>query len=69
MAFYTFNKKILAATHAVAAVQAFIASAVADGNVTAGIAGGGVSLHAFSSAVYSIQTLAFNFNVILPVGF
>ena len=47
----------LAATHAVAAVEAFVAGSAADGDVSAGITGRGVALHAPGGCVHGIQTV------------
>jgi hypothetical protein len=41
------EKKILTATHAVATIQTLVASAAANGDVAAGIAGWCIALHIF----------------------
>ena len=52
---YETKTYLLAATHAVAAVQTFIAGTAADGYMAAGIAGRGVALHAFRSSVNGVH--------------
>src|SRR4051812_3683984 len=46
----------LRATHAIAAIQAFIAGAAADGDMSAGITGWCVALHAFGCRIYCVQS-------------
>lgn len=59
----------LAASHAIATVEAFIAGAAADGYVTTSIAGGCITLHAFSSRVHSIYVMIDFFYRLCPVCF
>ena len=49
-------KTILTATHAVTAVQTFVTGAAAYGDVSAGVTGGCIALHAFSCSIYSVHT-------------
>ncbi len=46
----------LAAAHAVSAVQAFITGSATDRDMTAGITGGSITLHAFSCCIDCIQS-------------
>lgn len=48
----------LAAAHAVAAVQAFVAGAAAYGNMSAGVAGWGIALHAFGGCIHRVEAAA-----------
>lgn len=47
-------KIYLAATHAVTAIEAFIAGSAADGNMSAGITGRGIALHALRGCIDGI---------------
>ena len=47
----------LAASHAIAAIQAFVAGAAANGDMSAGVAGRGVALHAPGRRIDGIQTI------------
>jgi hypothetical protein len=44
----------LTATHAIAAIQTFVASAAAYGNMPAGITSGCVALHTFGCCIYCL---------------
>ena len=46
-----------AAPHTIAAIQAFIAGAAADGDMTTGITGRGIALHASGGCVDGIQAV------------
>ncbi len=48
--------KKLTATHAVSAVQTFITGSATDRDMTAGITGRRITLHAFSCCIYCIQS-------------
>ncbi len=52
----------LAAAHAVATVEAFVASATPDGDMSAGIAGRRIALHAFGSCIQRIEAAGFSFH-------
>ena len=47
--------RVLAATHAVAAIQAFVTGAAADGDMAAGITGRRVALHVLRRCVHGIH--------------
>ena len=61
---YETKTYLLAATHAVAAVQTFIAGTAANGYMTAGIAGRGVALHILSSHIHGINATRFRFCIL-----
>jgi len=50
-------KNLLTAPHTITTIQALITSTVPDSNMTAGIAGGRITLHAFCRTIYRIKTL------------
>ena len=45
----------LGTPHAIPAIQTFIASAAPDGDMSAGITGRCIALHAFCRRIYSVQ--------------
>jgi hypothetical protein len=69
MAFFIIpqREKVLAATHTVTAIQAFVTGAAANSNVSAGVACRRIALHIFCRPVYCIQTGVFFFDVFSSV--
>jgi hypothetical protein len=52
----------LTAAHTITAIQTFIAGSAADGNMSAGITGGRIALHAFGGCIDGINTCFCFFN-------
>ncbi len=53
---FVLNQTILTAAHAVSAIQAFVAGAAAYGDMSAGIAGRCIALHALGGCIHRIQS-------------
>jgi hypothetical protein len=54
MVLYILSKVSLAATHAIATIQAFVTSSASDGYMSAGVTSRCIALHIFSGCIYSI---------------
>jgi hypothetical protein len=48
----------LAATHAVATIEAFVTGTTPDGDMTAGVTGRCIALHALRGRIYRVQAVA-----------
>ena len=49
----------LTATHTVTTVEAFVAGAAADGDMSAGITGRRIALHILGSGVHGVHSIVF----------